>query len=78
MKYVTKLKWERNGIAEVVEGECCACHKLCKVMSVDTSGDEYGAMSICKECIDKLFKADEYCFRCQSYHPKQQPCLLPR
>lgn len=44
---------------------------------------------ICRKCMDKITSSMEdiitdmknetpYCFRCQSYHPKEQDCLMKR
>ena len=78
MKYTVKLEWDREGMAEVIKYVCDVCGDITEVLSVDTSDEEYGSMHICKKCIDKLFEGNNYCFRCKSYHPKHQDCLLPR
>jgi hypothetical protein len=56
MKYTTKLNWDREGTAEIVKYMCDNCGDITNVLAVDTSDEEYGAMHLCKKCIDKLFK----------------------
>jgi hypothetical protein len=50
--------YDTIGTIEVMVAKCDVCHTpMVPVLTVDSSGGEYGAGAICKDCIDKAFKA---------------------
>ncbi|MBI3273867.1 MAG: hypothetical protein HYZ69_01865 [Candidatus Colwellbacteria bacterium] len=46
-------QYGKTGIIGVAMGICALCRNKKRIISIDSSGGEYGAGNICKECVMK-------------------------
>ena len=47
---------QRSGTILIDENECKKCYKFKGCLCIDSSEEEYGPGTICKECIEEMFK----------------------
>lgn len=49
--------YNRTGTIWINKRKCCCCQTEQECLNIDSSEEEYGPGSICRDCIELLFKA---------------------